>query len=512
MERIVEKIHVQGSEKPTLEPDTDHKKEFVKSVTITDRSDSWLLRSWKNGDERAAEVLFNRYAIRLVALVASRLNQRYRSQVDPEEVVQSAMGSFFDAAKHSRIQVSQSVSLWRLLATFARRKLSRSIERHSASKRGGDHKRVSLDLAATQTDIVTVDEADAAEFVNHLKSDLPPDQFAVVEGLLAGLSQREIADSLGIDERTVRRRISKVREMLRGNVDEGTEPDAGSPANQGLIASSTAGLPRVNYNAFVLGNLIGSGGFGKVYRASMQSDGSTIAVKFLRKVFWQNEAARESFRREINAASGVNHPGIIRYLGFGESPHGGPYVLSEWIDGQPMHAIDRPRESVFIEWLLQICVALQAVHNVGLVHGDLTPANILIDDRDRITITDFGFSRSSNDPASPILGATLGFAAPEQIDPAFGDISPRTDIYAVGGLIHWYLFGKPPNHGDGVAEALKETITNSKQHVRRCTTSDSGLAITMSRSLQPYPDHRSITLDEIIHLISPEPFASAHDQ
>ena len=117
---------------------------------------------------------------------------------------------------------------------------------------------------------MTVDEADAAEFVNHLKSDLPPDQFAVVEGLLAGLSQRETADSLGIDERTVRRRISKVREMLRGNVDEGTKPAAGSPANQGLIASSTAGLPRVNYNAFVLGNLIGSGGFGKVYRASMQ--------------------------------------------------------------------------------------------------------------------------------------------------------------------------------------------------------------------------------------------------
>ena len=120
-----------------MEPDSDNEKEFQESKSITDRPDGWLLRQWKSGDEQAAEVIFDRYAFRLVALVASRLNHRYRSQIDPDAVMQSAMGSFFDAARHSRIQVSRCVSLWRLLATFARRKLARSIERHSASKRGG---------------------------------------------------------------------------------------------------------------------------------------------------------------------------------------------------------------------------------------------------------------------------------------------------------------------------------------------------------------------------------------
>ena len=120
-----------------MEPDSRQDKELENVGAITDRPDDWLLREWKLGDEKAAEVLFNRYAIRLVALVASRLNRRYGAAIDPSEVVQSAMGSFFDAAKHSRVQVSGSVSLWRLLATFARRKMARSIERHSAAKRGG---------------------------------------------------------------------------------------------------------------------------------------------------------------------------------------------------------------------------------------------------------------------------------------------------------------------------------------------------------------------------------------
>lgn len=469
---------------------------------MTDRPDSWLLRQWKNGDEKAAEIIFDRYAFRIVALVASRLNRRYRSQIDPDEVMQSAMGSFFDAARRSRIQVSNSVSVWRLLATFARRKLARSIERHSASKRGGDRTRIPLDQAAGQAAIMPADDSNADEFLQYLKADLSADQFSVVEGLLAGQTQREIAKSLSVDERTVRRRISQVRKLLAPVVDEATNPGDTSLSNQGLIASSTTVLPRVNYNHFVLGKLIGSGGFGKVYRARMQFNGSTVAVKFLRKVFWQNDEARESFIREINAASGINHSGVIRYLGYGESPHGGPYVLSEWIDGRPMHAIDRPSEQRFTHWLRQICEAMQAVHNAGLVHGDLTPTNILIDNHDRVTITDFGFSQASVGAASPILGGTLGFAAPEQIDSAFGTISPKTDIYAIGGLIHWYLTATAPNEGKGVAEVLMATIDSQRSNEVAYSQANTIFQRILRRALASSPAERAATVEEIFELLS----------
>ncbi|MCO8121023.1 protein kinase [Stieleria sp. TO1_6] len=475
-----------------MEPDTSHEKNSDFPESITDRPDGWLLREWKSGDERAAEVLFDRYAIRLVALVASRLSRRYQSAIDPGEVVQSAMGSFFDAARHSRIQVSGSVSLWRLLATFARRKMARSIEHQSAIKRGGGQKRLPLD-----SEIAIVDDShaedDADAFLATLKSELTDELFAIVEGLLFGQTQRELAESLGIDERTVRRRLSRIRKLLA--------PNSAIAGKTALAAGSPPVLPRVNYNEFVLGKLIGSGGFGKVYLARMQSDGRTVAVKFLRKAFWQIEDARQSFLREIDIASQVSHPGVIRYLGYGESPHGGPYVISEWIDGHSLQNATAAKEQQWIRWLVQICEAIQAVHQVGLIHGDLTPSNVLVDAHDRITITDFGFSQASAKSALPVLGGTIGFAAPEQIDPAFGSISFKTDIYAIGGLVHWFLFGQPPNAGKRLEVAFAQTISQHESAQVTSVVIPKVFRDILSTTLRKSPAERSMSLSNMIQLL-----------
>ena len=101
------------------------------------------------------------------------------------------------------------------------------------------------------------------------------------------------------------------------------------------------------------------GGFGKVYHASLQTDGRTVAVKFLRKAFWTNEEARESFLREIESASRISHPGVANYLGWGQSPHGGPYVVSRWIEGQTLEQLGHISASQFIGLLHQICVAFK---------------------------------------------------------------------------------------------------------------------------------------------------------
>jgi RNA polymerase sigma factor (sigma-70 family) len=478
-----------------LEPDSSREKNQKTFESIQDRPDGWLLREWKLGNERAAEVLLDRYAIRLVALVASRLNRRYRSSIDPDEVVQSALGSFFDAAKHSRVQVSSNVSLWRLLATFARRKMSRSIERLTAAKRGGNQTRVTLEEAATH--LASEETSEAGEhvdtFLRSLNTELSSDLFAIVEGLLADRSQRDIANSLGIDERTVRRRLRRIRQKLKGKSPH--EPFANSPVD----ASSS--LPRVGYNEFVLGKLIGSGGFGKVYHARLQSDDRGVAVKFLRKAYWQNDPARHSFLREIKIASQINHPGIIRYIGHGESPHGGPYVISEWIDGRPLHAINRVRAKQFIGWLMQICETLEAVHHAGLVHGDLTPSNVLVDSQDQVTITDFGFSQASDSGLTSVLGGTLGFAAPEQIDPSFGTISYKTDLFAIGGLVHWHLFKQPPQSGASAVEMLSRTLQSEERSLRPPTGVPPVLLQIMEATLAPAPADRNATLTQITSLL-----------
>jgi eukaryotic-like serine/threonine-protein kinase len=362
-----------------LQPDRQQKKSF--EISLADLSGDELLRRWKAGDEQAAEILFDRYSLRLVALVASRMNRRFRDAVDPDDIVQSAMGSFFDAARHSRIQVSGSVSLWRLLATFARRKMARSIEKQTAAKRGGDQVRVSLEAAEQEMkSIVNVaQEATISDFLVLLETELTINERELLEHLLTGKTQREIAGALGVDERTVRRRVTRLRDVLA--------PVSRSVSTTPHGTFSSATLPRIDYREFVLGRLVGAGGFGKVYRAAMQTDGSLIAVKFLRKSFWQNNEAKQSFLREIDQASQINHSGVVRYLGWGQSPHGGPYVVANWIDSVTLIQRRSVSPETFIGYLKQICDALDAVHKAGIVHGDLTPSNILFTASNQIAIT-----------------------------------------------------------------------------------------------------------------------------
>lgn len=159
-----------------------------------------------------------------MALVASRLNRRYIGTVEPEDVIQSAMASFFHAARHSRIDVSSNLPMWRLLATFARRKMARPIESRSAHKRGGRQERVSLDAAeALWADKSTADHnSEATELIESLRIDLTSELWDVCERLLAGQMQSEIAEALSIDERTVRRRVVAIRQAIAGATTEGS--------------------------------------------------------------------------------------------------------------------------------------------------------------------------------------------------------------------------------------------------------------------------------------------------
>ncbi len=450
-----------------MEPDSQSEKVF--RCCLSDLSASDLVRSWKAGDERAAEVLVDRYCIRLVAFITSRLDRRWRHEIAPEDVVQSALGGFFHAVAESRIRISQSVSAWHLLATIAKRKLLRSIDRQSALKRGGDVARVPLDAVVTQWS-QEPSQQDAEELVQALHAmagELEPDLRELLRALLRGETQQEIAEAQQIAERTVRRRVERLRALLASAADTPNQAKTRA-ADQDFCMES---LPQWHYRDFVLGKMIGHGGFGKVYRAVTQgSTPQTVAVKFLRKRLWANPDAKRQFLREIDHASRIEHPSIVRYLGWGSSPHGGPYVVQQWISGTPLANHGTVPARQFTTWMLDICNALQAVHRFGVVHGDLTPTNILVQESGQIMITDFGFSRRleaeprESKPGQPEsetpIGGTLGFAAPEQIHGAFGEICPQTDIYALGGLAFWYLTKRAPHDLGSVAASLSCTLSS----------------------------------------------------
>lgn len=434
-----------------------------------------LIAKWRSGSQEAAAILMERYQLRLIALVASRLSQRQRGSIDPEDVVQSAMGSFFrktSSASESRLQIESTLSVWNLLAVFARRKLSRSLERASAAKRGAGWDRNVLD----QIELLKIQQAtpgsqDVAELVNELNSMLAPDQVELLELLLAGHTQREIAEELSVDDRTVRRRVATIRKLLLPHLFDNQISDAAPQPVSGSNAKAESrrhySLPRIGYGQFVLGKMIGGGGFGKVYQARMQVTDTIVAVKFMHRYLWTDVQAKNSFLREIDQASRIDHPGIIKYLGWGESPHGGPYILSELIDGTPLSQCRSIGDIQLIEVLRQVCEAIGVAHTSGIIHGDLTPNNILLTSEGRVILTDFGLSTclqpieqsQSVDSAARSMGGTLGYAAPEQVSPAFGAIGPWTDIYAIGAIAFFYLTGIAPHAKADLAESLSSTIS-----------------------------------------------------
>lgn len=503
--RIVEnRVGTGGGE--NLDDKADIKIQKISDSNLTNRASRELVEMWRSGSQDAARVLLARYEVRLVALVASRLNRKYRDGIAPEDVVQSAMGSFFRvtrAGANPSIKLESTASAWNILATFVRRKLARALERETAVKRGGGRTRVSLD--DLETDLSTNPSVtEANELLDEIHSLLNSDHSRLLELLLENKTQREIAEQLGVDERTIRRRIKSMQDIVKGQLAP-VDDRSGALLDSAI---ETINLPNISYRQFVLGKLVGSGALGKVYRARLQTDGQVVAVKFMHRHLWTDPNSRLSFLREIDHASKINHSGVVKYLGWGQSPHGGPYLVCEYVDGQPLSNVKPIDSSTSVQWLSQICEAVAAAHEAGVVHGDLTPNNILLDHNGRIVVTDFGFARYSQAariervPLESIasLGGTLGFAAPEQISSAFGTISFATDIYAIGGIAFCLLTGLSPHDGRLVLETITDDDVSVPNTSR--TPADCKLADVARFAMKKAINQRPQSLDALVDILS----------
>ncbi|MFN9911275.1 MAG: protein kinase domain-containing protein [Pirellulaceae bacterium] len=488
-----------------LDDKADIKSQETSDSNLTNRASRELVEMWQSGSQDAARVLLARYEVRLIALVASRLNRKYRDGIAPEDVVQSAMGSFFRvtrAGANPVIKLESTASAWNILATFVRRKLARALERETAVKRGGGRTRVSLDdLEADLSTNPSVTEAN--ELLDEIHSLLNSDHSRLLELLLENKTQREIAEQLGVDERTIRRRIRSMQDVVNGQL--ASVDDRNGASLDSTI--ETINLPNISYRQFVLGKLVGSGALGKVYRARLQSDGQVVAVKFMHRHLWTNSQSRLSFLREIDHASKINHSGVVKYLGWGQSPHGGPYLVCDYVDGQPLTHVKPNDSSNAVQWLAQICEAVAAAHDAGVVHGDLTPNNILLDRNGRIVVTDFGFATYSQKPTTDDAafesiassGGTLGFAAPEQISPAFGTIGFTTDIYAIGGLAFYLLTGQSPHDSSSLLDTVADddlTVPNTP-----VTPAEAKLVAVAKFALKKAITSRPLSVRELVPLL-----------
>ncbi len=205
---------------------------------------------------------------------------------------------------------------------------------------------------------------------------------------------------------------------------------------------------------------IGAGGIGAVYAAEHVALGSSVAVKVLRGAAADDAAEIARLRREAQVQVSIEHPNVVRTLDLDQMPDGSIYVVMEMLRGRSV--ADHLRTDGLlapgfaIPVFMQVCRALQAAHDLGIVHRDMKPGNVFLCDDGAVKVLDFGMSKFAEAEVLTQEGYTLGtpeYMSPEQCIGA--PVEPRSDLYAFGVLMYEALTGSLPLKGRQRRELLE---------------------------------------------------------
>jgi len=208
--------------------------------------------------------------------------------------------------------------------------------------------------------------------------------------------------------------------------------------------------------------LLGKGGMGEVYRADDLTLGQAVAMKFLPDQAGRDEGLLERFRNEVRMARRVSHPNVCRVYDVGDVD-GQTFFTMEYIDGEDLGSllrrIGRLPPDKALDIARHLCAGLAAAHAKGVLHRDLKPANIMLDGRGQVVITDFGLAGVAEDiRGAEVRSGTPAYMSPEQLSGK--EVSPRSDIYALGLVLYEVFTGKR-----AFAEKLAEKFSNSPKLV-----------------------------------------------
>ncbi|KAA1374945.1 serine/threonine-protein kinase [Aeromicrobium fastidiosum] len=221
---------------------------------------------------------------------------------------------------------------------------------------------------------------------------------------------------------------------------------------------------------YELGEAIGTGGMGRVHRATDTRLGRSVAIKILRVGGGEDDTtARARFKAEATLAGSLHHPGIAQVYDVGEdesSPEHEPFIVMQLIEGTPLSRLLAERGAIPADGVAklvgQVADALETAHLAGIVHRDLKPSNIVVTPQGRAVLVDFGIAWSAGSEPLTATGSIIGTAeyfSPEQA--AGRPATARSDLYSLGIVAYHCLTGVSPFRRDtAVATAMAQLTTD----------------------------------------------------
>ncbi len=259
----------------------------------------------------------------------------------------------------------------------------------------------------------------------------------------------------------------------------------------------------VPHKPWFLGNYeildqIGCGGMGVIYRARQRHSRRIVAVKRVLSYRADSHGALQRFRREAQAVASLDHPNILPIYEVSESEDGLPFFSMKFAEKGSLRENvaslrDEPRKCV--QLMAKVGRAVEYAHSRGVLHRDLKPGNILLDDRGEPLVSDFGLAKlldANNDLTRSLTTfGTAGFIAPEQAGGAAADFTAAADVYGLGAVLFNLLAGRPPFLGSNPVSVIRQASETQAPNLRSLVPSlDRDLETICARCLERNPKAR----------------------
>ena len=250
---------------------------------------------------------------------------------------------------------------------------------------------------------------------------------------------------------------------------------------------------------------IGRGGMGVIYRARQRYSRRIVALK--RVLAYQAESPEilVRFRREAEAVAKLDHPNILAIYEVGQSEDGLPFYSMKFASGGSLREAaptlrDRPNDCARL--MAKVARAIDYAHQHGILHRDLQPGNILLDENGEPLVSDFGLAKwltESSDLTRTLTAfGTPGYIAPEQAESAAGDLTPASDIYSLGAILFHLLAGRPPFVGANALSVIHQAAAQPAPRLRTLLpTFDRDLETICARCLERDPKARYQTAGDL---------------